>query len=225
LAALHDRRGRIAIPSFYDGVKPIPPSLRRAWRKLRFPEQKFLADVGLSVPAGEKGYSVLEQMWARPTAEVNGIFGGYRGPGTKTVIPAQATAKLTFRLVEGQDPKKIRRALRQFVRARLPADCKVRFQDNGGDATGTAVPDDTPWVKAAKQALKDEFGRAPVITGAGYSIPAVESFRNCLGIDSLLVGFAQDDDSEHSPDEKYDLDSLRHGTRAWARIIAQFAKE
>ena len=225
LAALHDRRGRIAIPGFYDGVKPVPPSLRRAWRKLRFPEAKFLADAGLSVPAGEKGYSVLEQMWARPTAEVNGIFGGYRGPGAKTVIPAEATAKLTFRLVEGQDPKKIRRAFRQFVRARLPAGCKARFEDLGGDSTGITVPENTPWVKAAKLALKDEFGRAPVIAGAGYSIPVVESFRRHLGIDSLMVGFAQEDDSEHSPNEKYDLDSLRHGTRAWARIIAEFAKE
>ncbi len=223
LAALHDRRGRIAIPGFYDGVKPVPPALRRAWRKLRFPERKFLADVGLSVPAGERGYSVLEQMWARPTAEVNGIFGGYRGPGGKTVIPAEATAKLTFRLVEGQDPKKIRRAFRQFVRARLPADCKVSFADQGGDSTGITVAEDTPWVSAAGRALKDEFGRAPVITGAGYSIPVVESFRRHLGIDSLLVGFAQDDDAEHSPNEKYDLDSLRHGTRAWARIIAEFA--
>jgi acetylornithine deacetylase/succinyl-diaminopimelate desuccinylase-like protein len=223
LAALHDGRGRVTIPGFYDGVKPIPPALRKAWRSLRFPEKSFLADVGLSVPAGEKGYSVLEQIWARPTAEVNGLCGGYQGPGSKTVLPAEATAKLTFRLVEGQDPRKIRRGLRQFVRAHLPQDCKARFLDSGGDSTGIAVSDDTPWVRAAKQALTDEFGRAPVMVGAGYSIPVVESFKTHLGLDSLLVGFAGNNNGEHSPNEKYDLDSFRHGTRAWARIIAQFA--
>lgn len=225
LAAIHDARGRITIPGFYDGVRPLSPALRRAWRKLRFPDKAFLAEVGLARPAGESGYSVLEQAWARPTAEVNGIFGGYRGPGNKTVLPSEATAKLTFRLVEGQDPKKVRRAFRAFVRGRLPADCKVHFTNAGGDSTGIAVAEDTPWVMAARRALKDEFGRAPVLTGAGYSIPAVESFKTRLGIDSLLVGFAQPDDAEHSPNEKYDLESLRRGTRAWTRIIAEFAGE
>ncbi|WP_395684730.1 M20/M25/M40 family metallo-hydrolase [Aestuariivirga sp.] len=223
LAAIHDGRGRITIPGFYEGVRPIPPAVRRAWRGLAFPEKAFLAEVGLSVPAGEKGYSVLEQIWARPTAEVNGIFGGYRGPGSKTVLPSEATAKLTFRLVEGQDPKKIRRAFRNFVRARLPVDCTARFTDAGGDSAGFVVAEDTPWVRAASRALEDEFGRAPVLAGAGYSIPVVESFKTHLGIDSLLVGFAQPDDAEHSPNEKYDLESLRRGTRAWTRIIAELS--
>ena len=225
LADIHDARGRITIPRFYDGVKPIPAKLRKQWEALRFPAKRFLGEVGLSVPAGEKGYSVLEQMWARPTAEVNGIHGGYRGPGSKTVLPAEATAKLTFRLVEGQDPRKIRRAFKQFVKDRLPTDCKARFDDSGGDSSGIAVSQDTPWIVAARAALKAEFGREAVLTGAGYSIPAVESFKTHLGADSLLVGFGLADDNAHSPDEKYDVDSFRHGTRAWARIIAQFARE
>ena len=223
IAAIHDRRGRIAIPGFYDGVKPIPPKVRKQWESLKFPAKKFLGDVGLSIPAGEQGYSALEQMWARPTAEVNGIHGGYRGVGSKTVLPAEATAKLTFRLVEGQDPKKIRKAFKAFVKDRLPADCKARFDDSGGDFSGIAVAVDTPWIRAAQAALKDEFGREAVLMGAGYSIPVVESFKKYLKVDSLLVGFGLPDDNAHSPDEKYDVASFRRGTRTWARIFAQFA--
>ena len=224
LAAVHDKKGRITIPGFYDGVKPIPPKLRKQWEALKFPAKQFLGEVGLSVPAGEQGYSVLEQMWARPTAEINGIYGGYRGPGSKTVLPVEATAKLTFRLVEGQDPKKIRKAFRQFVKDRLPKDCKARFTDSGGESTGIAVAEDTAWVATAQWALKDEYGRAAVLIGGGFSIPVVESFKKHLKVDSLLVGFSLDDDGAHSPDEKYDLDSFRHGIRSWARIIAQFAE-
>lgn len=225
LAGLHDKKGRITIPGFYDGVRPVPAKLRKQWESLKFPAKKFLGDVGLSVPAGEQGYSVLEQMWARPTAEVNGIFGGYRGVGSKTVLPAEATAKLTFRLVEGQDPRRIRKAFKAFVNAQLPKDCKARFDDSGGDSRGIAVSEDTPWIRAARAALKAEFGRDAVLTGAGYSIPVVESFKTHLKVDSLLVGFGLADDNVHSPDEKYDVDSYRHGIRSWARIIAQFATE
>lgn len=225
IAAIHDARGRITVPGFYRGVKPISPRVRKQWESLKFPATRFLRDVGLSVPAGEQGFSALEQMWARPTAEVNGIYGGYRGVGSKTVLPAEATAKLTFRLVEGQDPKKIRAAFKAFVKDRLPGDCKARFDDSGGDSSGIAVAEDTPWIRAARAALKAEFGREAVLTGAGYSIPVVESFKKHLKVDSLLVGFGQADDNAHSPDEKYDVDSFRHGIRTWARIIAQFAKE
>jgi acetylornithine deacetylase/succinyl-diaminopimelate desuccinylase-like protein len=223
IAAIHDKRGRITIPGFYDGVKPIPPKLKKQWAALKFPAKKFLQDVGLAIPAGEQGYSALEQMWARPTAEVNGIFGGYRGVGSKTVLPAEATAKLTFRLVEGQDPKKIRKAFKAFVKAQLPRDCKVRFDDSGGDSSGIAVSEDTPWIRAAQAALKAEYGREAVLMGAGYSIPVVESFKKYLKVDSLLTGFGLPDDNAHSPDEKYDVDAYHKGTRAWARIIAQFA--
>lgn len=223
LAAIHDARGRITIPGFYDGVRPVPAAVLKQWESLKFPARKFLANVGLSVPAGEQGYSVLEQMWARPTAEVNGIFGGYRGPGSKTVLPAQATAKLTFRLVEGQDPRKIRKAFRAFVKDRLPKDCKASFDDSGGDSTGIRVSEDTPWIAAANVALRAEFGKAPVLVGGGFSIPVVESFKTHLKVDSLLVGFAHEDDGAHSPNEKYAVSSYHKGIRTWARIIAELA--
>lgn len=223
LASIHNAKGRIAIPGFYDGVKPIPAALRKQWESLKFPAKKFLGNVGLSVPAGEHGYSVLEQMWARPTAEVNGIFGGYRGPGNKTVLPAEATAKLTFRLVEGQDPRKVRRAFREFVRQRLPSDCTARFEDDGGDSTGIAVSGDTPWIAAAQTALKHEWGRQAVLVGGGYSIPVVESFKKHLKVDSLLLGFAHEDDGAHSPDERYGIDSYQRGIRTWARVFSELS--
>jgi acetylornithine deacetylase/succinyl-diaminopimelate desuccinylase-like protein len=223
LAGLHDRRGRVTIEGFYDGVKPISPALRKQWEKLKFPWKAFLANVGLSVPAGEQGFSALEQMWARPTAEINGIFGGYRGPGSKTVLPAQATAKLSFRLVEGQNPGKIRKAFRKFVKERLPRDCRATFHDGGGDSTGIAVAEDTPWIAAARIALEQEFGRKPVLVGGGFSIPVVQSFKTHLKVDSLLVGFSHEDDGAHSPDEKYDVDSYYKGIRTWVRVFQQLA--
>ncbi|MBM3519576.1 MAG: M20/M25/M40 family metallo-hydrolase, partial [Alphaproteobacteria bacterium] len=173
LADMHDGNGRIAIPGFYKGVKTPPAALRRQWRDLRFPARKYLRDVGLREPAGEKGFSVLEQMWARPTAEVNGIWGGYTGVGTKTVIPARAQAKISFRLVKGQSAAHVRKAFRQFVRARLPAGCRARFDGSGGDSTGVSVAADSPWIALATRALRDEWGKAPIIIGGGYSIPVV----------------------------------------------------
>jgi acetylornithine deacetylase/succinyl-diaminopimelate desuccinylase-like protein len=223
LASLHDARGRITIPGFYDGVKPIPAPLRRQWRSLGFSARKFLGGVGLSVPAGEAGYSALEQLWARPTAEVNGIYGGYRGPGSKTVLPSQATAKITFRLVEGQNPARIRRAFRRYVRQSLPRDCTASFHDGGGDSSGIAVAEDTPWIAAARRALKDEFGRDAVLVGGGFSIPVVQSFKTHLKADSLLVGFSLEDNGAHSPNEKYNVESYRKGIRSWARIISELA--
>ena len=220
LAALHDGEGRVAIPGFYDGIRPPAPARLTSWRALDFDEAGFLGGVGLSEPAGEKGLAVLEQLWSRPTAEINGIVGGYGGPGTKTVIPAQATAKLSFRLVPGQDPAKILSRLRRFVTDRLPSDAKVSFAHEGGSP---AVGFDTgaPAFVAAARALEAEWGKAPVVTGCGASIPIVESFRSRLGMDSLLIGFALDDDRIHAPNEKYNLRSFTKGMRSWARILSE----
>ncbi len=225
LGTMHDNNGRVTIPGFYKGVRPIPQALRRQWSKLKFSAPRFLKDVGLAISAGEKGFTPLEQIWARPTAEINGIWGGYRGAGTKTVLPSEASAKLSFRLVGGQEPKQIRQAFRDFVRKRLPKDCRASFLSQGGDNSGVAVSTDSPWIGIAKSALKAEWGRAPVEIGCGASIPVVESFRKHLGIDSLLVGFCHDDDGQHSPNEKYDVDSFHKGIRSWARIIAEINQE
>jgi acetylornithine deacetylase/succinyl-diaminopimelate desuccinylase-like protein len=220
LAALHDDEGRVAIPGFYDDIRAPSPTQLASWRALGFDEKAFLGDVGLSEAAGEKSRAVLEQLWSRPTAEINGIVGGYGGPGTKTVIPAQATAKLSFRLVPGQEPQKVIAGFHRFVADRLPPDAKVSYAHEGGSP---AIGFDTgaaPFLAAAR-ALEAEWGKAPAIIGCGASIPIVESFRSRLGMDSLLIGFALDDDRIHAPNEKYNLSSFSKGTRSWVRVLAE----
>ncbi|HUF87206.1 MAG TPA: dipeptidase [Thermohalobaculum sp.] len=222
LGALHDAEGRVTIPGFYDGVPEVSPELRAEWEKLEFSPERFLADIGLSVPAGERGHSLLELVWARPTAEVNGIWGGYTGAGFKTVIPAEAHAKVSFRLVGEQDPEAIRAAFRRFVRERLPADCRAEFRSRGG-GPAIAMPLDSPAVQKARRALTDEWGTEAALVGCGGSIPVVAEFRERLGMDSLLIGFGLEDDRIHSPNEKYELASFTGGARSWARVLAALA--
>lgn len=224
LAALHDDEGKVTIPGFYEGVEELPQATAGQWSKLDFSERDFLGDIGLMDPAGEAGRSVLEQIWARPTAEVNGIIGGYTGPGTKTVIPSRASAKISFRLVGKQDPAKIRASFRDFVKARLPKGVAVEFGTTGGASPAIEIAEDSPYLARAAAALAAEFGRPAVLMGAGGSIPVVRSFKDLLGMDSLLVGFSLNDDAIHSPNEKYDLASFHHGIRGWARILAELAE-
>ena len=174
------------------------------------------------MPAGEKGRSVLELVWARPTAEFNGISGGYTGKGFKTVIAAEASAKISFRLVHKQDPDKIREAFRAFVRERLPADCSVEFEPHGG-SPAIQLSYDSAFLNKAKDALSDEWPKQAVMIARGGSIPVVGDFQKLLGMESLLVGFGLSDDRIHSPNEKYDLASFHKGQRSWARILDRIA--
>lgn len=218
LADIHDESGRVTVPGFYDGVDETPSQVLKSWETLGTDAQNFLGPIGLSAPAGEKGRSVLEMVWARPTAEFNGITGGYTGKGFKTVIAAEASAKVSFRLVHRQDPDKIREAFRRFVRERLPADCSVEFHSHGG-SPAIQLAYDSPFLTKARQALSDEWPKPAVTVGSGGSIPIVGDFRTYLGMESLLVGFALADDRIHSPNEKYDLNSFHRGQRSWARIL------
>jgi acetylornithine deacetylase/succinyl-diaminopimelate desuccinylase-like protein len=221
IASLRTPDGAVAVEGFYDGVTELPPDISELWKALAFDDKGYLGEIGLSVPAGEKGRSVLEQITSRPTCEINGMWGGYLGKGFKTVIPAKAGAKISFRLVAGQDPVKIRAAFRAHVQKRLPADCSVTFAAHGG-SPAVAVPFDGKFLGLARQALKDEWGRDPALVGSGGSIPVAGEFKRILGLDTLLIGFAQKDDNIHSPNEKYNVTSFVRGTRSWIRILAAF---
>ena len=222
IAGLHDDKGRVTLPGFYDGVEELPAEVAAQWRELKFSEEAFLASVGLSVPAGEQGRPVLEMIWSRPTAEVNGIVGGYTGTGTKTVLPAKASAKLSFRLVGRQDPAKIAESFRAFVRARLPADCTAEFIAHGG-SPAHQLPLSSEALTRTRRALEAEWGKPAVLAGSGGSIPIVGVFKTELKMDALMVGFALDDDKIHSPNEKYEVTSFHKGARSWARILAALA--
>jgi len=219
LADLYDPNGAVTLPGFYDGVEELPEEIAAQWRDLNFDEAAFLGEVGLSVPAGEKGRSALEMIWSRPTCDVNGIVGGYTGEGTKTVLPAVASAKVSFRLVGKQNPERIAQAFRAFVKARLPADVKAEFLSHGA-SPAIVLPTRSEALRRARRALEAEWGKPPVLVGSGGSIPIVGAFKRELGMDSLMVGFGLDDDAIHSPNEKYERTSFHKGARSWARILA-----
>ena len=220
LSGLHDDQGCIQLPGFYDGIADLAAEQVAAWDSLGFDEAAFLGAIGLSQPSGEQGRSPLERLWARPTADVNGIWGGYQGPGGKTVIAAEAGAKISFRLVPGQDPERIADSLRRFVAERAPKDAKVEVEIFNA-SPGIEIAANGPFVKAAERALADEYGRPAVLIGSGGSIPVVESFRRVLGLDSLLMGFGLDDDQVHSPNEKFEVTCFRHGIRSHARFLSE----
>jgi acetylornithine deacetylase/succinyl-diaminopimelate desuccinylase-like protein len=222
LAALHDDDNRITIPGFYDGVSELPEDIKKDLNALNLTAKEFLGQIGLGIPSGEKGRMLIEMISTRPTCDVNGIVGGYTGEGAKTVIASEAKAKVSFRLVGDQDPVKVQQAFREFIRARIPADCKVAFE-NHGLAPALQLPFDSPAIVKTRKALQEEWGHKAVTVGAGGSIPIVGDFKRVLGMDSLMVGFALDDDRVHSPNEKYDLTSFHKGTRSWARILAALA--
>ena len=222
IASLRHPDGSVAVAGFYDDVEELPEAVAEQWRHLGFDEKAFLAGAGLTQAAGEKARPVLQQIWSRPTCEINGMSGGYTGDGFKTVIPAKASAKISFRLVASQDPQKIREAFRAHVRERLPADCAVSFKEHGG-SPAIAVPADGPFLRQALAALTDEWGKQAAITASGGSIPVAGDFKRLLGLDTLLIGFAHADDRIHSPNEKYNLTSFHRGIRSWVRILAALA--
>ena len=223
LADLHDVQGRVTVPGFYDGVPELTDDLRAQWDGLGFDADAFLGRVGLKHPAGEAGRTALEMIWSRPTCEINGMISGYTGAGFKTVLPARASAKVSFRLVGTQDPDRLRASFRDFVRTRVPADCRVEFLEHGA-SPASVMETAHPAFEAAREALSQEWPRPAAFVGAGGSIPIAGYFKSILGMDSMLIGFAKDDDQIHSPNEKYDLDSFHRGIRSWARILEAVSK-
>ncbi len=218
LAALHDDEGNITIPGFYDGVPELPDTLRDQWAGLNFDHKTFLGDVGLGTPAGESDRGPLEMIWSRPTCEINGIWGGYTGDGFKTVLPSEAHAKISFRLVGDQDPHAIRKSFRKMVEDMLPPDCDVTWKGHGNSQAGSFETDD-PMFEAARAALTEEWNVPAAYIGCGGSIPIAGHFAKITDTKPMLVGFGKDDDGMHSPNEKYDMSSFHHGIRSWARIL------
>jgi acetylornithine deacetylase/succinyl-diaminopimelate desuccinylase-like protein len=223
LASLHDSDGRVNLPGFYDGVKPIPPLEREAWRKLPFDEKQALASLALTEGTGEVGYTTLERRWARPTCDVNGLTSGYQGHGAKTVIPSVASAKVSMRLVPDQDPGKIADAFERAMRERCPKNVKIEFARHGL-AGPVVVPADSPAMRLATEAVREGFGVPPTLIREGGSIPVVALFKSVLDVDTLLVGFGLPDDRVHSPNEKFDLDALHKGSRTAAVLYEKLAK-
>ena len=220
VASFHDDDGRVAVEGFYEGVEEVPAELLRQWENSGFDEATYLNSVGYTVPHGEKGYSTLEQQWARPTLEVNGLWGGYQGAGSKTVIPSQAHCKITCRLVGNMDPDKLRTRIRAHVEARLPKDATITWDETPEGSPASVMNTARPEFEQARQALSDEWDREAVFVGMGGSIPVAGFFKDILGLDSMLIGFANDDDAIHSPNEKYDVKSFHKGIRSWARILS-----
>ncbi len=223
LAALVDERGRICLPGFYDDVLPLSDRERAEMAALPFREQEYLTQVGVSGAVGEEGYSLLERRWARPTCDVNGLWSGYQGDGAKTVLPECAGAKFSFRLVPNQSPEKVTQALRTMLDALCPPGIKMELTDMHG-SPGVLVPLESPYIQAAVRAIQHAFGRAPVFTREGGSIPIVATLHQTLHADTLLLGWGQDDDNIHSPNEKFSLADFHHGIRASARLWQELSE-
>jgi acetylornithine deacetylase/succinyl-diaminopimelate desuccinylase-like protein len=223
LAALKDDQGRVQVPGFYDEVVPLAEAERQEFRDLPFDEAEFKDQLAVTGLSGEAGYTTIERRWARPTCDINGLTSGYQGEGAKTVLPARASAKLSFRLVPQQDPAKITVALRKFFETRLPPGIKLELIDHHG-APGVVIPLDSPYMRAAAAAIEAGFGRRPVFVREGGSIPIVNTFARKLGADVLLLGWGQNDDNTHSPNEKFSLDDYQRGISASAHLWTELAK-
>jgi acetylornithine deacetylase/succinyl-diaminopimelate desuccinylase-like protein len=214
--------GVIQVPGIYEGVAPPAPAEKRSWKRLPFSEEEFLQkEVGATSLTGERKYSVLERVWARPTFEVHGIAGGFTAAGAKTVIPAKATAKVSFRLVPNQDPDKVVAAFREFVQQHTPngIQFEVRVLSAG---PGLGVNPDHPAIKVAAKAFSDVLGKPTVFIRSGGSIPIVGDFANHLGIPTVLMGFGLPDDGLHSPNEKYNLENYYKGIMTVAHFLEQY---
>lgn len=223
LADLHGDQGQVTLAGFYDGVSTVSDLQQTNWEGLGFSTTRFLGEVGLRQPAGERGRHILDMLWSRPTLEINGLESGYTGSGFKTVLPAQARAKISCRLVGQQNPERIRAALHEHVRARLPEDASVEFIAHAG-APATVVATNHPAVAAARHALSEEWGQPAVLIGCGGSIPIAGHFQDILGLESLLIGFGRDDDRIHSPNEQFLLNNFHKGIRSWVRILDALAR-
>ncbi len=217
ITAMKNADGRIQLPGFYDSVVDLEPSERRAWQSLNFDEKSFASQIGVESTHGETGYSTLERRWGRPSFDVHGLTSGYQGEGGKTVLPAKASAKISFRLVPNQSPEKVAEQLREFVSQNTPAGVKAKIVDLHG-GLGVVVDPNSKYMKAAMQAVEDGFGKTPVMIREGGSIPIVAQMVQLLKCDAILLGWGLDDDGAHSPNEKFALEDFYRGIKSSSRL-------
>jgi succinyl-diaminopimelate desuccinylase len=213
IAKLTDDQGRIQLPGFYDSVKPVANVERERWQQLGFSDEQFAKQLGVEALTGEAGFSTLERRWARPTCDVHGLWSGYQGEGGKTIIPAKAGAKVSFRLVPDQDPKQVTEQFRKFIAQNTPAGAKIDLIDLHG-GSGVVVDPESPFVAAAQQAITAGFEKPAVLIREGGSIPIVAKMVDLLKADVLLLGWGLDDDGAHSPNEKFCIADYYRGIRA-----------
>ena len=222
IAALHDDDGRVQIPGFYDDIVPLTDEERRNFANLPFDEASYVGNLGISDVYGEAGFTTLERRWARPTCDVNGMISGYTGEGPKTIVPAVASAKITCRLVPNQNPQQLTANLKQFLSERLLPGLSISFVDQHG-APAIVCDLHSPYMQAARHAIEAGFGTPPVMIREGGSIPVAGSFKDILGVDTLLLGWGQNSDNLHSPNESFRLIDFHNGTRASAQLWAALA--
>lgn len=214
----HPEDGRVLVPGFYEDVRPLPAEVRAAWSSLPFSEQEFAQELGLSTLYGEKDFTPLERMWARPTLEVCGLWGGYQGDGVKTVIPSQAHAKISCRLVPDQDPTRVLALLRAHLEANKPAGTSLHFDYELPGCYPVLTQEDSPALQAGLAALTEVYGREALVFRNGGSVPVVELIQRTLGLDSVLLGFACPDENFHAPNEFIRLDNFRRGSQTVVRF-------
>lgn len=223
IASLHDDHGHVNVLGFYDDVTPMPPTERDRLANLPFDEAAFRKSLGVSATHGESGFSTIERRWCRPTCDVNGILGGYQGEGPKTIIPASATAKITCRLVPNQNPDKIMAALKAHFERICPPGLKLEVTTFHGCPAHVFDPT-SPFMAAAKSAIRSAFGVEPVFIREGGSIPVVGSLKQILGVDTLLLGWGQNTDNLHGPNEHFSLDDFQRGTLASAHLWNELSR-
>lgn len=223
IASLHDDQGRVRIPGFYDAVVELSDKEREQFRELGFDEAAFKKELGIAEVAGEAGYSTIERRWARPTCEVNGLLSGYTGVGPKTIVPSKSMVKITCRLVPDQDPHTIVESLHQYLKSQCPASLQFHFSSEHGCPAFVFDPN-SPYIEAASEAVREAWGVDQVrLIREGGSIPVVQTFKDVLGVDTLLLGWGLNTDNLHSPDEHFTVADFHCGIEASSRLWGKLA--
>ncbi len=225
IASLHDDAGRVAVAGFYDRVRELDAAERGDIAALPFDERAYLAQVGAADAFGEPGYTTLERQWTRPTVEVNGMWGGYQGPGSKTVVPSEAHAKLTCRLVPDQDPDDVVALVKRHLEAHVPPGTRLTFGSSEHGARPAHISRSHPVLKAAEAALEDVYGVKPLIVRMGGTIPIAETFQRLMGLDTVYFSFSTGDEDFHAPNEFFRVHRLHEGLAAWARLWDRLGRQ